>query len=207
LIRLNANRTLRLWQTPESHQRKLCTDGLSATGRSTDENVIVSSVQRLENLGLDLVERLDGGRVDGFELFVVKGGDRKMLEIKESGWRRELLGEDEVLERNRDASLRVQPSVREDGDEVVWRNGVEHRNGDCDVVFHIGVLLSKDERIAEENDFAIHILYEDCERLSTPMNPLVPLEVRDNGEVDAKEGTSDRLNGGLQPEQGTSLSK
>lgn len=105
-----------------------------------------------------------------------------------------------MLEGNRDASLRVQPSVGDDGDEIIWRNGVKHWNGNCDVVFHLGVLLSKDERIVEKYDFAINILNEDGERLGTPMNLLIPTEVRDNGKIDTKEGTCDGLDRGLQPE-------
>lgn len=163
LIRFNTNRTLRLWLTPESHQREFCTNGLSTPSGSTDEDVVVSSVQRLEDLGLDLVESLNGGRVDGLEFFIMKGGDRKRLEVEESGGWRELLGKDEMLERNGNAGLRVQPSVRDDGDEVVRWNRIEHWNGNCDVVFHFGVLLSKDERIAEEDDFTIDILDEDSE--------------------------------------------
>jgi len=207
LIRFNTNRTLGSWLAPESHQRKFRTNRLSATGGSTDKDVVISGVQRLEDLGLDLVERLDSGRIDGLELFVVEGGNRKMLEVEESGRRGEFLGKDEMFERNRDASLRVQPSVRDYGDKVVRWNGVEHWDSDCNVVFHLhlGVFLSKDERIAEEDDLAIDILDEDSERLSTPVDLLVPTEVRDNGEVDTKEGTCDRLNGGLQPEQGTSV--
>ena len=54
----------------------------------------------MEDLGLDLVERLDGGRVDRFKLFVVEGGNRKTLEVGESGLWRKLLRKDEMLERN-----------------------------------------------------------------------------------------------------------
>ena len=199
LIGFNANRTLGLWLTPESHQREFRTNCLSTTGWSTDENVVVGSIQRLEDLSLDLVECFDGGRIDRFELFVMEGGDGKVLEVEEGGRWGELLGKDEMLERNRNASLRVQPSVGKDGDEVVRWNGVEHRNGDCNVVFHLGIFLSEDESIAKEDDFGIDILNEDSERLGTTMNLLIPTEVRDNGKVDAKEGTCDRLNRGLQP--------
>ena len=205
LIRFDTNRTLGLWLTPQSHQRELRANGLSATCGSTDKDVVVGSVQRLEDLGLDLVERFDGGRVDRLEFFVVEGGYREVLEVEESGRWRELFRKDEMFEGNRDASLRVQPSIRNDGDEVVRWNGFEHWNGDGDIVVHRGVLLPKDERITEEDDFAIDILDEDGERLSIAMNLIVPLEVGDNGEVDAEEGTCNRLNCGLQPEQETSL--
>ena len=163
LIRLNTNRTLRLWLTPESHQRKLRTNGFSATSGGTDEYVVVGCVQRLKDLSLDLVKRLDGRRVDGLELFVVESGNRKMLEVEESCRWRELFGKDEMLEGNRDASLRVQPSVRNDGDEVVRGNRFEHRDCDGNVVFRLGVSLPKDECITEEDDFTINIFNEDSE--------------------------------------------
>jgi len=197
LVRFNTNRTLGLWLTPQSHQREFRTNGFSATSGSTDKDVVVGSVQRLEDLGLDLVERFDGGRIDGLEFFVVEGGDGEVLEVEEGGRWRELFGKDKMLERNRDAGLRVQPSVRDDGDEVVRRNGFKHWDGDGDVVLvmlHNGVLLPEDERIVEEDDLAIDILDEDGERLSITMNLLFPTEVWGNGEVDAKEGTCDGLN-------------
>ena len=61
-------------------------------------------------------------------------------------------------------------------------------------MFYLSILLAKEERIAEEDDFTIDILDEDSERLSATVNPLVPTEVRDNSEVNAKEGTRDGLN-------------
>ena len=105
MIRLDTNGTLWLWLTPQSHQSEFRTNGLPATSRSTNEDIVVGSVQRLEDLGLDLVECLNGGRVDGLEFFVVEGGNREMLEVEKSGWWGELLREDEMFERNRDASL------------------------------------------------------------------------------------------------------
>ena len=205
LIRFDTNRTFGLRLTPQSHQREFRANGLSATCGSTDKDVVVGSVQRLENLSLDLVERLDGGRVDGLEFFVVESGDREVLEVEKSRRWGELFGKDEMLERNSDAGLRVQPSVRDDGDEVVRWNGFEHWNSDGDIVVRLGVLLPKDECIAEEDDFAIDILDEDSERLSIAMSFIVPAEVGDDGEVNAKEGTCNGLNCGLQPEQEISL--
>ena len=104
-----------------------------------------------------------------------------------------------MLEGNRDASLGVQPSVGDDGDEVVRRDGFKHWNGDGDVVVRLDVLFPKDERIVEEDDFSIDILDEDGERLSIAMSFLVPTEVRGDGEIEAKEGARNRLNCGLQP--------
>ena len=203
LIRFDTNRALVLRLTPQSHQRKFCTNSLSAASGGTDEDIVIGSIQRLEDLRLDLVKRLDGGRVDSFEFCVMKGGNREMLKVEESGRWRELLGEDEMLERNRDAGLRVQPSVGDDGNEIIGRNRFEHWNSDCDVVFHLGVLLSKNECIAEEDNLSIDILNENIERFGTPVNFLVPTEVRYNGDVNAKEGACDGLDRGLQPEQGS----
>ena len=124
-----------------------------------------------------------------------------MLEVEKGGRWREFFGEDEMFEGNRDAGFRVQPSVRNDGNEVVGWNRFEHWNGDCDIMFHLCVLLPKDECVAEEDNFAIDILDEDGERFSTAMNLLVPTKVGDNGKVDAKKGACDGLDRGLQPER------
>lgn len=203
LIRFDTNRALALWLAPQSHQCKFRTNGLSTTGGSTDKDIIVSGIQRLEDLCLDLVKRPDGRRVDGLEFLVVEGGNGKVLEVEECSRWGELFWEDKMLEGNRDAGLRIQPSVRDDGNEVIRWNGFEHRNSDRDVVFHLCVLLSEDECIAEKYDLAIDILDEDSEGLSAPVNLFVPTEVRDNGKVNAKEGTCDGLNRGLQPERGS----
>ena len=206
MVRFDTNRALTLRLTPQPHQREFRTNSFSTPGGGTNEDVVVSSVQRLEYLCLDLVKRLDCGRIDGFELLVVEGGNRKVLEVEESGRWRELLGEYEMLEGNGDAGFRVQPSVRDDGNEVVGWNRLEHWNSDCDVMFHFGVLLPKNECITKENDFTIDIFDENGERFGASVNLLVPTEVRDNGKVDAKEGTCDGLDRGLQPEQGSAWS-
>ena len=68
-------------------------------------------------------------------------------------------------------------------------------------MFRLGVLLPKDECITEEDDFAIDIFDEDGERLSITMSFIIPFEVGDDGEVDAKEGTCNGLNRSVQAER------
>jgi len=60
-------------------------------------------------------------------------------------------------------------------------------------------MLMEDERIVEENDFAINILDEDDERFRSAMNLFVPLEVGYDGKIDTEEGTDDGLHLCLQP--------
>ena len=163
LIGFDTNRTLTLWLTPQSHQRKFRTNCLSATSGSTDKDVIVGGVQRLEDLCLDLVERSDCGRVNGLEFLIMQGGNGKVLEVEERGRWRELFWEDEMFEGNRNTGFRVQPSVGDNGDKVIGWNGLKHWNGDRDVVFRLCVLLSKEECIVEEDYFAIDVLDENGE--------------------------------------------
>jgi len=61
------------------------------------------------------------------------------------------------------------------------------------------ITLTEDERIVEENDFAINILNEDDERFRSAMNLFVLSEVRYDGKVDMEEGTGDGLHLCLQP--------
>ena len=98
LIRLDANRPLLLALAPEPQEREFRADCLTASRRRSDEDVVVRGVESLEDLGLDLVERLDSRRVDTLELFVVQRGERKSLKVEEGSRGRELLGKNEVLE-------------------------------------------------------------------------------------------------------------
>jgi len=62
------------------------------------------------------------------------------------------------------------------------------------------ITLMEDERIVEENDFAINILDKDDERFCSAMNLFIPSEVRYNGKVDMEEGMDDGLHLCLQSE-------
>ena len=163
LVRFDTNRAFTLCLTPQSHQREFRTNSLSAAGWSADKDIFIGGIQRLKDLRLDLIKRPDGGRVDSLEFLVVESGNRKMLEVEECSRGREFLWEYKMLEGNRNAGLGIQPPVRDDGDEVVGRNRLEHRNSDRDIVFHLRVLLPKNKGIAEEDNFTINILDEDGE--------------------------------------------
>ena len=82
LVRLDADRSLLLTLAPETEKSELCANGLATAGRRANEHIVVGRVQRLEDLGLDLVERLDSRGVDALELLVVQRGKREGLEIK-----------------------------------------------------------------------------------------------------------------------------
>lgn len=201
LVRLDTHCALLLALAPESKEGKLRADRLPTAGRRADEDVIVGGVQRLEDLGLYLVERLNGGRVYTLKLLVMQGGERKSLEIEEWSGRREFLGEDEVLEGDREAGLGLQPAIRHDGNVVVRWDRLEHRHSESDVVLVLGVPLTKNEGVVEEDDLTIDILHQDPERLGPTMDLLVPTEVGNDGQVYPKESTSDRLNLCLQPSE------
>jgi hypothetical protein len=153
-------------------------------------------------LRLDLVESVEGLAVERLVLLVVEGGDGQRLEVKESGRRRELLGEDKVLEGEGKAGFGVHPAVRDDGDEVVGRERVEHGDGEGDVVILLGIALTEHELVVEEDDFAVDVLNDDPERFRATVHLLVPLEVGGDGELDAEEGAGDGLDVSLKLEFG-----
>jgi hypothetical protein len=163
LERLEADGASRLVLRPETEEGELGADGLAATSGGADEDVLVGSVERLEDLGLNLVERIERVGVQRLVLLVVKSGDGERLEVEESRGRGELLGEDEVLEREREASFGVHPAVRDDRDEVVGRERIEHRDGEGDVVVLLGVALTEHELIVEEDDLAVDVFDDDPE--------------------------------------------
>ena len=104
-----------------------------------------------------------------------------------------------MLERDRKPRLSVQPPIRDKADVVVGRNGLEHRNGDGDVVFVRGVALAEDKGVVEEDDFAVDVFDEDVEGFGAAVHFGVPLEVGGDGEVDAEERAGDGLDLGVQP--------
>jgi hypothetical protein len=71
----------------------------------------------------------------------------------------------------------MQPTIRNNRDEIVRRNWFKHGNRDCNIVFILGIPLTEDECILEENNLSIDVLNKNSERLCATMNFLVPSEV------------------------------
>lgn len=88
----------------------------------------------------------------------------------------------------------MQVSVGDDGDVRVRRDRFEHGNGEGNVMVIFGVALPKNEAVDGEV-----IVDEDDEGFGGAVDLLVPAEVGDDGEVNVKEGTCDRLSLGLKP--------
>ena len=65
----------------------------------------------------------------------------------------------------------------------------------------LGIALSENEDIMEQDDLPINVLDEDMERFGTSVNFCVPLEIRDDREVDSEERTRDRLDLSLKSTQ------
>lgn len=177
LIRLNAHRPLGLLLTPQPQQREFRADGLTGPGRSADEDIIVCCIQGLEDLGLDLVEGLDGGRVERFEFLVVKRREGERLEVEERSRSWEFIRQDKVFEGDGQPCFSMQPPIRNHGDVVVGRNGFEHGDGESDVMFVGGVALAEHEHVVEEDDFAVDIFDENMEGFGASVNFGVPLEI------------------------------
>ena len=99
-----------------------------------------------------------------------------------------------MLERNWETRLRMQPTVRDDGDIVVWWNGLEHGYRQCNVVFVLGISLTQDEVVMEQDNLAVDVFDEDEEVFCRAVDLLVPSEVRNDGKIDTKERAGDGLN-------------
>ena len=74
----------------------------------------------------------------------------------------------------------MQPSVGDDGDVVVGRDGFEHRHRKRDVVLILGVSLTQNEGIVEKNNFAIDVFDQDEEGFCSAVDFFVPSEVRND---------------------------
>lgn len=99
----------------------------------------------------------------------------------------------------------MEPPIGNEGDVVIGRDGLEHRNGDGDVVLVLGISLAKLEDIMEEDHLTIDIFDEDVERLGSSVDLRVPLEVGYDREVNAKEGARDWLDLSLKLKLGESV--
>ena len=86
-----------------------------------------------------------------------------------------------MLERDRETCLCMQPTVRDDGDVIVWRDGLKHGHRQCNVVLVLGVPLTQNEVVVEQNNLAVDVFDEDQEVFSHAMDLLIPLEVRNDG--------------------------
>jgi hypothetical protein len=179
---------------PQAKESEFGTDSLARSSRCSNVNVVVRSVESLEDLSLDLVERRDRVGVDGFVFPVVESRDGERLKVEKSCGRRELLGKNEMFEGERETSFGMEPSIRDDRDEVVGRQRIHHRNGEGDVVILFSVTLAEDELVVEENDLSVDIFNEDPERFRCAVDLLLPLEVGSDGELDSEKRSSDRLN-------------
>ena len=118
------------------------------------------------------------------------------MKVEKGGGSGELLGEDEVLERDGKAGLGVEPAVGYNGDVVVGWDGLEHGDSERETVFVLAISLTKGESVMEENNFTVDILNSDPERFHIAVDLGIPLEVGHDSHVDTQERPSDRLDVG-----------
>jgi len=103
-----------------------------------------------------------------------------------------------MLERDWETCLRMQPTVRDDGDIVVWRNWLEHGHRQCNIMLVLGVSLTQNEVVMEKDDFAVDVFDEDKEVFCRAVDLLVPSEVRNDRKIDTKQRSGDGLDLRLQ---------
>ena len=71
----------------------------------------------------------------------------------------------------------MEPPIRNDGDIIIRRDRLEHRDSDCDIMFVFGVALAENESVMEEDDFTVNIFDKNIECLCGAMYLLVPAEI------------------------------
>ena len=108
------------------------------------------------------------------------------MEIEEGSRWWEFLWKNEMLERDGKPCFRLEPTIRYYRDIIVGRYRFEHGDGKCQVVFVLCVALTENECIVEQDYFAIDVFDNNPERLRSSMDLLVPLEIRDDSEIDSK---------------------
>mmetsp|Transcript_75394 Transcript_75394/g.157135 ORF Transcript_75394/g.157135 Transcript_75394/m.157135 type:complete len:1109 (+) Transcript_75394:119-3445(+) len=182
---------------------KLGADNLSGGRRSTDQAVVVGGVEGAERLRLNGVERLQAlGSEERLGLGVAQGRERQGLQVEQFGVRRVLLGQDEMSEGDRQQSLRVDPSVGDDADEVLGRQGLGDGHGEVEGVLLFRPTLLEHEHFLVKNLLAVHILDENPEGFRSAVDLLIPLEIGGDCELDHQARPRDGLNVGAEIQLG-----
>ena len=88
----------------------------------------------------------------------------------------------------------MQPSVRDDLEVVVWREGLKDGDGEAENVLVLGVLFAQHKGLVVEDHLLVHILDQHPELLGGAMHSLVVLEVGREREVHSQHRARDRLN-------------
>ena len=148
----------------QPQDRHLGTHSLAGPGGGSDENVVIRVIKSVENLSLHRIELGECLAVQILVLLVAEGGHGQGLEVEQLGWRRILLREDEVAEADRQHGLARDPAVRDDADEILRRQRLEHRHEELDGVLVLAELLLQQEELAV-NVLAAHVLHQDPECL------------------------------------------
>ena len=105
------------------------------------------------------VEVIDFRAINALKLLVIATGLLERLRVEELGRGRKFGGTNEVLEGNREAGFRAQPTLRDYRDIAVRRHGFKHGNSESQIVIVLifRVSLSEDESVVEEDDFTVDI--------------------------------------------------
>mmetsp|Transcript_113777 Transcript_113777/g.326945 ORF Transcript_113777/g.326945 Transcript_113777/m.326945 type:complete len:596 (+) Transcript_113777:2084-3871(+) len=174
--------------------RKLGANDLAAGRRRADQAVVVGGVQSAERLRLDGIENLQALRgVNLLSVRISQGGERQGLEIEELRVRRILLRQDEVAERHRQEGLRVDPAVGHHADEVLRRQRLRNRHSEVPSVLLLGPALLQHEHFLVQDLLTVDILDENPERLGSPMDARIPLEIGGDRQLHHEAGARDGL--------------
>ena len=82
-----------------------------------------------------------------------------------------------MTEADREDGLAGDPSVRDDADEILGREGFKHGDKELDGVLVLAELLLQQEELVMEDVLTVHVLHEDPECLRVGMDLLIPLKI------------------------------
>ena len=105
-----------------------CSNGFSRAGGGTQEHIVVTVVQGVEQLGLDGVEVSEG--IQHLKPRVFEGRHRKGVQVQQRGVRGMPVREDEVLEPNGRDSFTGHPLVTDGLHEVLGGQGLLQWDGE-----------------------------------------------------------------------------
>mmetsp|Transcript_43379 Transcript_43379/g.114245 ORF Transcript_43379/g.114245 Transcript_43379/m.114245 type:complete len:464 (+) Transcript_43379:1581-2972(+) len=195
LVRSDIHTTLHRIVTRQHPQhRKLGTHSLSTGCWCADQAIVIRGIERAERLRLNRVENLQALRsIQPLRIGIPKSGERQRLQVEQLGVRRILLGQNKMTEGDGQRSLRIDPTIRDDSNEVLWWQWLRDRHREVQRLLLLCLAFLQHEHLVVQDLLAVDVLYKDPEGFRVPVDAGIPLEIWSNGQLHHQTRSCDRL--------------
>ncbi len=169
--KIQAFTAFRLLKLPEdcqlSTREQIC--------RGADEHAVIGLVKLVEDHSYNRVEfRSALSSIQLLDLIKFQVPNVPRVHVLELCGRKELVRQQQMLERDREWSLGLHPSIRDDFDEIVGRHWVVQRHSKADPVLLSGLTLLQDELLWVQYVLIVAVVHKYPEWLRIAMVLWVP---------------------------------